>query len=185
MPQHDALAVRYVARQGTLSMAGGAVVADAWGRLPQRADNGAVLLRELALPTLTTLLLKATALTAGYMGIVLEEAVAPISQTVEPDWDLPFIDYQAALDRGEEQVAAIQAGASSSSAIGRQSVVSTARQAGDAVQSSRIIAWRRVPDGDACDWCLMVAGDRYKSATSADFGHLRCECGVSPVLSPR
>jgi len=185
MSQHDALNARYVVRQGTLSMAGGAVVADAWSRLPQRDDNGAVLLRENALPNLTTLLLQATALTAGYMGIVLEESVEPVTQTVEPDWDLPFVDYQAALDRGEEQAAAIAAGLSSSSAIGRQSVVSTARQAGDAVQSSRIIGWSRVPDGDACDWCLMVAGDRYKSATSADFGHLRCECGVVPILSTR
>lgn len=40
--------------------------------------------------------------------------------------------------------------------------------------------WRRVPDANACDFCLMLAtrGAVYESAATAGAGHRNCNCGV-------
>lgn len=41
--------------------------------------------------------------------------------------------------------------------------------------------WRRVLVGVSCEWCALVSTQVYRSASSAAFGHDRCDCAVMPM----
>jgi len=41
------------------------------------------------------------------------------------------------------------------------------------------VRWLKLPSGDACDWCQLVAGQTYAAADSVPF-HAGCTCGVAP-----
>lgn len=44
----------------------------------------------------------------------------------------------------------------------------------------RIVGYRRVPNGGACDWCLYIATQRYTVDTLAP-AHRDCHCGTEPI----
>lgn len=172
----------YMARQATIAAAGGAVMVRAWDRLESFEESDIVRFRELALPATLILTRRAGALSAGYLSTLLREPVVAATATVEPDFRGPFTRMWAAIGRGESVEDAVLAGSARADAAGQNAVISTARRTGDAHESDQIAGWRRVPDADACEWCLTIAGQTYFSAESADFGHDRCGCGVTPVL---
>lgn len=172
----------YMARQATIAAAGGAVMVRAWDRLDRFDEADIERFRDLALPATHPLTLRAGALSAAYLSTLTGTPVVAATATVEPDFRGPFTRMWGAIGRGETVEDAILAGAARADAAGRNAVVSTARRVGDLVESDQITGWRRVLDGDACTWCASVAGQTYSSAESADFGHDRCGCGVTPVL---
>lgn len=97
----------------------------------------------------------------------------------------PFISMWNALQNGVPFEQARLAGQRRAEAMLRTYMTSTARRTGDQYLSSLGVPharWRRVPDGRACSWCILVAGQTYKSATSADFGHRNCGCTVLPAI---
>lgn len=46
----------------------------------------------------------------------------------------------------------------------------------------RIVGWRRVPNATACQWCRMIATQRYKKQELAP-AHRSCHCGTAPITS--
>lgn len=45
----------------------------------------------------------------------------------------------------------------------------------------RTVGYRRVLTGSSCEWCALVATQRYRTFDSATFGHDNCDCGVVPI----
>lgn len=112
-------------------------------------------------------------------------AISAAAVTVVPNLREPFISTWLALKGGASIEDAIAAGAGRTDAVARNFVTSSARQTGDQVVQAaglKVAGWERVPDGNACPWCLEVAPGFYTSAESADFGHDRCSCSAEPLL---
>lgn len=100
----------------------------------------------------------------------------------------PFIAYWRGLKTGSSWLDAVAAGRSRAEAVGADFVHSTSRRTGDVVAEAtgqRVVGWRRVLTGNACEWCALVATQRYHSSESADFGHQRCDCSAVPIYGTR
>lgn len=178
----QALTARYMARQERLAMLGGRALAKAWMALPGFDEANIAQLEALATPLMNPILDRVSALSIGHVSTIVQQTIPAVTATpVAPDWRGPFTNFWASIGRGEEFGEALLLGESRADAAGRTSVVSTARQAADLVESDDIVGWRRITDADPCPWCITVATQVYKSAASADFGHSRCGCGVAPI----
>jgi hypothetical protein len=128
-------------------------------------------------------------LSGAFYSMLLARAAPPMTVgdlEVPDERREPFIALWRALAAGRGPEQAEVAARRRLEAIVRNRVVSTARRTGDVfVARGRVPVahWRRVLDGGACDWCQLVAGQRYKTATAADFGHDRCGCTPVPVTA--
>lgn len=109
--------------------------------------------------------------------------IRPDELDLVPDMREPFISTWQALASGRTLTDAIAAGKSRVEAVVIGYAVSSARQTGDIFVAKTNIenaGWERVPDGNACDWCLSLTDITYASAAAADFGHDRCGCTPVP-----
>lgn len=88
-----------------------------------------------------------------------------------------------ALSQGRPFDEALAAGRAASEAHLARTIVSTSRLTGDVVaeRSGKRVRWRRVPDGDACPFCVTASLQTYLSSQTADFGHDRCSCAAVPI----
>lgn len=94
----------------------------------------------------------------------------------------PFIAFATALRQGSSLEDAVLSGALRAQGLGESAAYWAARAANNAVDDPRIVGWTRTLTGNACAWCVLVAGQTYKTAESASFGHQRCDCGVDPII---
>lgn len=140
-------------------------------------------------PTLTAVKASATSTGVAYYavraGLLRPPTIRPALIATVAETRDPFIAYWRALKMGNPFEAALESGTARAGAIARNLATSTSRQAGDVLyrQSGHEPRhWVRVPDGNACPWCLEVAGGIYHSAESADFGHDRCGCAAEPLF---
>lgn len=129
----------------------------------------------------------AVSLSAAFFALVLgirPVGVNPADVMLEPDTEGPFRAAWHALAMGRSYAEAVQVGRSTAQAVGFDFVQSAARRTGDVVaeRSDKHVRWARVPGGNACEWCLLVAGQSYTSAEAADFGHERDDCDVVPDI---
>jgi hypothetical protein len=186
MPQNREVVARYRRQLGAYRLRTSALLVATWNRLGSwdRAD-----IERFEAATAAPLAGVKTAtvsLSAAFFALYLDEAppgVDPDRIDITPYTPGPFLAAWHALKQGRPLPEAIQVGASTASAVGYDFVQHVARRTGDysAAATGRDVRWRRVPGGKACDWCLMVAGDHYRTAESADFGHERDDCIVVPA----
>lgn len=102
------------------------------------------------------------------------------------DLDEPFFALGRTFAGGGSPEEAIASGLARAQALGESAVQWAARAANTSVESDeRIVGWTRTLTGLACEWCRMVATQRYRTAESASFGHQRCDCGVDPIIGDR
>lgn len=126
------------------------------------------------------------ATSAGFFALATQTrpiAIRPQDVPVEPRITHPFLATWHALKEDRPYAEAVSAGRSQANAVGFDFVQSTSRRTGDiaAERSGTQVRWQRVPGGNACDWCITVAGQLYRTAESADFGHDRCDCAAIPA----
>lgn len=172
---------RYLTRTEQLATAGGLVVAEAWDDLDSHDDADIPRLQRAASAGFEAYAEQAAATSAGYLAVALNQPPVAATGIVQPDWRGPFTWMWRALAEGRPVEEAIESGRSRAMASGHKAVTSTARRVGDLVDG--VVGWRRTLGGDSCTWCITVAGQRYKTAASADFGHDHCNCGVTPILA--
>lgn len=122
-----------------------------------------------------------TAYLQALLGLTLIANRADILQRAAIDVIEPFIAFATSLDHGEPFVVAQQAGAARAQGIGESSVTWAARAANTPAEP-HVEGWVRTPDPDPCEWCQVVATQRYHTAESASFGHLHCACDVDPII---
>lgn len=184
LPEAEAAEVTrlYLSRIDDLVEEGGKALAEAWDNLGSYDETDILRLARRAGPALEVISQEAAATTSGYLAVLLEEAPLAATDLVEADWRGPFTRYWGALGRDDSLEQALESGRSRAQASGQRAVISTARRTG-ALVDDRVAGWRRVPSASACTWCRTVAGQRYHTAASADFGHDRCSCGVTPILT--
>lgn len=144
--------------------------------LVQTGQRGAVRLTDAFL---------ARALGRPPLGIVADDIIQATRGPVTADevYRRPFVTLWTALKAGtlyEDAASAARARAVGSAAI---DVQMASRGAFAAAQGAdpQIRAYRRVPDGNACRFCLTVAGAVVKSANAMPL-HNHCGCSLEPIL---
>lgn len=162
------------------------VTANAWDRLGSWDDTDVATLAETVAPSANLAQAAVATRAVGFYSAILEvraPAIRPASLGVELDYRQPFTATWHALAEGRSFDEALAAGRSVAEAQADRFLTTTARRAGDAVATAtgKRVRWRRVPEPKACRWCLTVAGQMYRTAESADFGHDRCHCDPVPV----
>lgn len=176
---------RYQARLLQLATATGAAVAQQWDELDSYDDPALWL--ALAGPPVAAGQEEASALTVAYVALIADMPVPSVDIRVGPPLDGPFAAFGSAIKRGLAFEAAVNLGRSRADEVGGGSVQWTARAAaGEAARhADGVVGWRRVLTGVSCDWCALIATQRYRTADSASFGHARCDCTVVPIIGDR
>lgn len=116
--------------------------------------------------------------TTGWLSAYYAADITPAD--VKPlDLARPFKVLGKALDDGHDWARAVAMGRTEAEAVGYDATVHASRDA-MAAAADRSQRWRRVPNPGACDWCLLVADQSYRTQASATFGHSKCGCIVLP-----
>lgn len=187
MPQSNEVVARYRRQLGAYRLRTSALMVAAWRRLGSWNQEDVARYEAAVARPLAGVKSATVAMSAGFFAVYLDEApagIAPALIEVTPYTEGPFFATWHALKEGRPAAEALQVGASTASAVGYDFVQHVARRTGDhAAEATGLdVRWQRIPGGNACDWCRMVAGDHYRSSESADFGHERDDCIVVPAL---
>lgn len=121
------------------------------------------------------------ALVASISGSVPTYDLDAVRSSAVSKLDQPFTAAWHAAKTGRPWDEALSAGRSAAEAIGRDTPYQAAR--GALSTSTATGPFQRQVSGESCDWCKSFIGKRWDSASSADFGHERCDCVVVPVAS--
>lgn len=164
-----------------------AILVAAWDNLPGYDVSDLKKFEEVTAVPLAGAKVAAVTLSAAFFATVL--GIRPVGVradevAVTPDLRGVFTSTWHALSMGRPYEEALSVGRSTASANGMDFVERSARRTGDvaAEKSGLDVRWTRVPDANACEWCLTVAGQSYRTAESADFGHARDACSVVPDI---
>lgn len=102
----------------------------------------------------------------------------------ETVYERPFVTVWTALKAGTEFKDAVNAGrarATGSAAMDVQLTMrATLRDIGE--RDDMILGFERVPDGDACEFCVLVAGQQYTTQDLMPV-HNHCGCGVDVITA--
>lgn len=190
MPVNDAALVRR--RQDllrTLRDTTGAALATRWLALPGYTDANKNDWVRVALPVLTAAQSRAVSIQIAHLQALLGSPVrydrAALLARAAIDLEGPFISLANALANGAAFADAVEAGRVRAEGVGESGVQWASRSANEAVTDDRVVGWTRTITALSCDWCRLVSTQRYHSAESASFGHLRCDCGVDPIIGTR
>jgi hypothetical protein len=177
---------RHKRAQANISSRTASRIVAVWDSLPTIGEEQYEAFLAAIAPFLTAAKQAAVTSSTGFYAAVLETrppAIPVGSVDVEYRGRTPFTATWHALSEGRPYVEAVDAGRSIAEAQTERFVVSTSRRTGDAVvkATGRDVRWRRVPSSKACPFCVNAAGQLYRSAESADFGHDRCGCAAVPA----
>lgn len=191
MPQVDdvALTRRKLAQLESLATRAGAALGRMFRGLGDFDDVAGWL--AAASPILTAAQSRAVDTQIAYLSALLgfpvdfdrEALLAQASRSV--DLEEPFVALGRAVNAGAAFEAALESAAKRAEGLGQSGVTRAARAANNAASDPRIVGWRRTLTGKSCQWCVTVSTQRYDTADSASFGHLRCNCGVDPIIGDR
>lgn len=136
---------------------------------------------------------RAIALGAAFVGKVVEdeppqidpEEVIPYIRRGTPKEEVrrrPFKRTWKALKDGKEWSQAVDQGYEIATVTAGMDVTLSMRDGMSIVmlREPRIWGYQRVPDGGACDFCLLASTQRYTRQTLMPL-HDRCGCGVEPI----
>jgi hypothetical protein len=163
------------------------VAAAAWDDLDTYDEDGIEDFEAAAAPTIAAIRKRTATMTAGFLGKLTATPMVAMTDDelgLPDDWyRQPFMTHWAALAAGIAFEVAVERGRSRAEQVGTDGVTSAARDTAKVVDANteRSFSWERTPDPDACPWCTEVAGQLYNTAETADFGHDRCACDVTPA----
>lgn len=186
MPVSDAALARYRKLLDRRRLTAGSLLGRAWDQLGSWDELDVARYSRFVTPLLSGVKTSTVAMATAFYGLVLDEPPPPIaasSVTVVADLRQPFTAHWHALSMGRPFSESVAAGRSAVEQVAQGFVESTARRTGDAFTEAtgRTVRWDRRPRPDACSFCRRVAGPRYLTAESADFGHVPCKCELVPV----
>lgn len=168
-------------------------VAQAWDDLGTYHEADIAPFLDAVTPVVSGAQAHAVALTDGYLalrtkrdpfGVDPAELDLRNGVPLEEVYRRPFVTTWTALSRGAGIRDAIQAGRSRAAGSAEMDVaLATRSSASAAIQlDDRVVGYERVPDGGACDFCLLVSTQRYHSEDLMPI-HNRCGCTVDPILA--
>lgn len=163
----------------------------AWNRLPAYNEADVAKFTAAAVPIVVAARKQATHLTDAYLSLMLKRppvglTVPEIRNGIDPDevYKRPFVNVWTALGNRVPYVDAVAAGLARATATAQTDVALTSRAAAVdyAAKDPSIVGWERVPEDDACDFCLLASTQQYGSEDLMPL-HDRCGCTVQPITS--
>jgi hypothetical protein len=190
VPVNDVVLLRRRQKQlAALRAVTAAQLARRWMALPDYTEDLHERWESLAKPVVAAGQGRAVAVQVAYLQRRLGSSLTfdrrAILSNAKIDLTQPFAALANALTSGAALDDAIEAGRVRAEGVGQSAVQWASRAANGAATDERIVGWTRTLGGGACEWCQVVATQRYNSAESASFGHLRCGCGVDPIIGDR
>lgn len=168
-----------------------------WGDLPAYNANNVESFTFLAQETVGAGQRAALALTDGYMAALTEEAPIGLAGRESLRYEAlrngaafndvyrrPFVTVWEQLKAGTNYVDAVQAGLNRAASTARMDVALAARAGSREFcqEFERIVGVQRVPDGNACAFCIMASTQRYTTNDLMPI-HNNCGCTTEPIMS--
>jgi hypothetical protein len=160
-----------------------------WNALPHYDEANVAEFVGRAVPIVGAARKTATHLTDAYLSLMLKRppiglTVPEIRNGVDPDevYKRPFVNVWTALGKGVPYEQAVAAGLARAASTADMDVALTSRAAtvDYAEKDSSIVGWERVPDDDACDFCLLASTQQYGSSDLMPL-HNFCNCSQQPI----
>lgn len=189
------LTLRYQQTLAQLRDRAALLVASQWDRLGHYDQEDIAPFVDAAVPIVTAAQSRAVTLTDGYLarltgrtplGIVTTDLVgAAVRNGTDPTtvYGRAFITVWSALKNGDTWQAAVEAGRARIDSAARMDVALSTRAAARMIgqEDDRIVGYQRVPDGNSCEFCDLVSGQRYTTDDLMPL-HNNCGCTVEPIL---
>lgn len=167
-------------------------VESAWLALPAYNRENVPEFLERALPAVRAGVRASVNLTAAYLARAREEQPAGFDADrviaglrggvpLEEVYTRPFVDVWAALAAGTLWVDAVELGRQRAQTAAATDPQLAMRATAGALDNG--FGYRRVADGDACQFCLTVNGAYVKSGSAMPL-HPHCGCSLEPLTEP-
>lgn len=177
-------------------------VDNAWNAFGGLSDQAAAAFTNAVVPIVSGALEATVQVTdahlAQYMQHATGDQIQPVGLTAA---DVPYrggaVDLQQvytrpikaariARARGASLGDALQAGRGRARQLADTDVHLAARSSADAIlqRIPRVQGYRRLPDGNACEYCLIASTQRYHVGTLAGI-HPACHCSTVPIIGQR
>lgn len=190
----SAVAEAHIEAQARLRALTVQVVAKAWDRLPNYDEESVAPFLALVVPLVLSAQRQSAALTNAFLARALRRSPvgvdvnrlvgAAIRNGAAPEvvYRRPFVQTWTALKDHTPWEQAVSAGRERATGAAAMDVQNTMRHTlrlvGDA--DPLILGYQRVPDGDACPFCILIAGRRYRTDQLLEV-HPRCGCSVDVI----
>ncbi len=169
-------------------------VAVAWDQLPNYDEASVQPFLSVAVPLVLAAQRQSAALTVAYLASVIARPPADVDVSLlvgaairngtppETVYRRPFVQTWSALRDHKSWEQAVTVGRERATGAAAMDVQNTMRHTLRAVgeETDVILGYRRVPDGDACPFCILIAGRRYLTSDLMEV-HPRCGCGVDVI----
>lgn len=111
-------------------------------------------------------------------------AAARNGASPEDVYTRPFVTLWTALKVGDDFPDAMNAGLARATSTAATDVQLAMRETLRVVggEDDHILGYSREPDGEACDFCVLVSGQRYTTDQLMPI-HNHCGCGVTPITA--
>lgn len=190
------LTLRYQQALAQLRDRAAVLVAAQWDRLGHYDQEDVAPFVDAAVPIVTAAQSRAIAFTDGYtarllgrppLGLATADLIgAAVRNGADPAtvYGRSFITVWTALKNGDTWQAAVAAGRARIDSTARMDVALSTRAAARQIgqDDDRIVGYQRVPDGDSCEFCDIVSGQRYTTDDLMPL-HNNCGCTVEPILA--
>lgn len=187
------LAEAHIEAQAAVRTAAADWVGTAWQRLPGYDEKDVNAFLALVVPLITAAQHRSIGLTNAFIarvlgrlpvGVDVAGILASIRGGVSPEevYRRPFVTVWTALKAGTDWEAAVAQGLARATSTAATDVQLAMRQALVDIGETDddILGYRRVPDASACDFCRLVAGQRYTTKQLMPI-HNHCGCGVDVI----
>lgn len=169
------LAEAHIRAQKRLRDAAVRAVSTAWQQLPAYNEQDVPRFLNMAIPAVTAAQRQSALVTNAYLARAIRRPVAPLDVAAvtgpavragtppEEVYRRPFVTVWTSLKAGNQLEDAIAAGLARAAGSAAMDVQLTMRATLQYVgmREDRILGYARVPDGDACNFCQLISGQRY------------------------
>lgn len=195
MPSSPELTRAHIEAEARLRALTERAVRRAWTGLASYDQADVPNFLSLVVPVIEAAQRQSVALTVAYLaravdgpavGLNVPEVIAGLRNGVPSSevYRRPFVTVWSDLKDHRPYEQAVNAGLARASASAAMDVQLAMRQTLVAVgeRSDTIVGYQRVPDADACAFCVLVAGQRYLTEQLLPI-HNRCGCGVDVITA--
>lgn len=190
------LAEAHIRAQKRLRDAAVRAVSTAWQQLPAYNEQDVPQFLNRAVPAVTAAQRQSALVTNAYLARAIRRPVAPLDVAAvtgpavragtppEEVYRRPFVTVWTSLKAGNQLEDAIAAGLARAAGSAAMDVQLTMRATLQDVgmREDRILGYARVPDGDACNFCQLISGQRYTTEDLLPV-HNHCGCSVEVITA--
>lgn len=189
----EQLVAAYIAAQAALRQRAGVSMAAAWAKLPNYDSTSVPSFLASAVPIAAATKIASVQITSAFLArrvglssLGVNPADVVIRNGVPPQevYRRPFVNVWTDLKNGKPFEDAVASGlhravsaVQTDAQLAMRGTLTVA-----ATKTERILGYRRVPDPGACDFCVLISGQRYKTDQLMPV-HNHCGCGVDVITA--